>query len=94
MLESPLIDELVMEKYGDLLTEKTREAAREATRETACETAHQYIVTVLEARFGDVPRDLVEEIESVVDEKQLKGLVRSAGACPDLDAFRNAMARS
>ena len=89
MLESPLIDELVMEKYGELLTEKTREAARE----TACETAHQYIVVVLEARFGDVPRDLAEEIESVVDEKQLKCLVRSAGACPDLDAFRSAVAR-
>ena len=43
MLESPLIDELVMEKYGDLLTEKTREAAREAARETACETAHRDI---------------------------------------------------
>lgn len=85
MLESPLIDELVMEKYGELFTEKTRE--------TACETAHQDIVTFLEARFGDVPRDLAEEIESVVDEKQLKGLVRSAGACPDLDAFRSAVAR-
>ena len=94
MLESPLIDELVMEKYGELLTEKTREAAREATRETACETAHQDIVTVLEARFGDVPRDLAEEIELVVDGKQLKGLVRTAVACPDLDAFRNAIARS
>jgi hypothetical protein len=89
MLESPLIDELVMEKYGELLTEKTREAARE----TACETAHQYIVTFLEARFGDVPRDLAEEIESVVDETQLRSLVRSAGACPDLDAFRSAVAR-
>jgi hypothetical protein len=50
-------------------------------------------VTFLEARFGDVPRDLAEEIESVVDEKQLKGLVRSAGACPDLDASRNVIAR-
>ena len=94
MLESPLIDELVMEKYGELLTEKTREAAREATRETACETAHQDIVTVLEARFGDVPRDLAEEIELVVDGKQLKSLVRTAVACPDLDAFRNAISRS
>lgn len=94
MLESPLIDELVMEKYGELLTERTREAAREATRETACETAHQDIVTVLEARFGDVPRDLTEEIELVVDGKQLKGLVRTAVACPDLNAFRNAIARS
>jgi len=86
MLESPLIDELVMEKYGELFTEKTRE--------TACETAHQYIVTVLEARFGDVPQDLAEEIESVIDGKQLKGLVRTAVACSDLDAFRGAMARS
>ena len=94
MLESPLIDELVMEKYGELLTEKTREAAREATRETACKTAHQNIVTVLEARFGDVPRDLAEKIESFVDEKQLKGLVRSAVACPDLDAFRSAVPRN
>ena len=56
------------------------------------EKAHQYIVTFLEARFGNVPRDLVEEIESVVDEKQLKGLVRLAGSCSDLDAFRRAMA--
>ena len=90
MLESPLIDELVMEKYGDQLSEKIRETARE----TACETGHQYIVTVLEARFGDVPRDVVEEIESVADEKQLKDLVRSAGTCPDLDAFRKTIARS
>jgi len=51
-------------------------------------------VTVLEARFGDVPRDLAEEIELVVDAKQLKGLVRTAVACSDLDAFRNAIARS
>jgi hypothetical protein len=94
MLESPLIDELVMEKYGELLTEKTREAAREAARETACQIAHQYIVAVLEARFGGVPRDLAGEIELVDDGNELKGLVRTAVACPDLDAFRNALARS
>ena len=73
MLEIPFLDEIVMEK----------------TRATACETARQDIVTVLEARFGDVPRDLSEEIESVVDAKQLRGLVRLAASCPDLDAFRN-----
>ena len=33
-------------------------------------------------------RDLVEEIDSVVDEKQLEGLVRSAGTCRDLAEFR------
>ena len=75
-----------MEKYGELLTEKTRATAREI--------AHQDIWAVFEVRFCDVPRDLAHEIESVVDEKQLKGLVRTAVACPDGDAFRGAMARS
>jgi hypothetical protein len=50
-------------------------------------------VTVLEARFGNVPRDLADEIASIGDAKQLKGLVRSAVACRDLDAFRDAMTR-
>jgi predicted transposase YdaD len=85
MLEVPFLDEIVKEK--------TREVERETARRTACETAHQYILTFLEARFGDVPRDLVEEVESVVDEKELKGFVRLAASCPDLGAFRSEMAR-
>lgn len=74
----PFLDEIVMEK----------------THVTARETAHQYIVTVLEARFADVPVDLAEEIEAIDDEKQLRGLVRLAASCPDLDAFRRSVARS
>jgi len=93
MLESPLIDELVMEKYGDLLTEKTREAARQAARETACETAHRNIITFLATRFGAVPRELADEIESVADEDQLQKLVRTAASCPDLEEFRDAIDR-
>ena len=80
-LEIPHLDEIVMEK--------SREAAREAARENA----HQNIAAFLETRFGDVPRDLVGAIESVVDEKHLKDLVRLAAACPDLAAFRRAMTR-
>jgi hypothetical protein len=76
MLELPFLDELFAEKYENLLGARTREN----------------IVAVLETRFGDVPRNLVEEIESVVDEKHLKRLVRSAAACPDLAAFREAIA--
>jgi hypothetical protein len=85
MLEVPYLDEIVLERYENLLAEKTREAARE--------NAHENIAAFLEARFGDVPRDLVEAIESVVDEKQLEGLVRSAGTCRDLAEFRRAMTR-
>jgi len=82
MLEVPFLDEIVMEK------------TRETARKTACETAQQDIVAFLEVRFGDVPRDIVDEIESVDDEKQLRGLVRLAASCADLDAFRNAIGRS
>lgn len=89
MLESPLIDELVMEKYGDELTKLTAKI-----QETACETARSDILAVLEARFGDLPRDLREEIESIHDERQFRGLVRSAVSCPDLDAFRDAITRN
>ena len=66
----------------------------EIVMEKTRETAQQDIVAFLEARVGDVPRDLVEEIESIADEKQLRGLVRSAASCPDLAVFRQAMARS
>jgi len=81
MLEVPFLDEIVREK------------SREAAQRTARETARGDIVAFLEARFGDLPRDLVDEIESIDDEKQLRGLVRSAGSCPNLEAFRNAMTR-
>ena len=67
---------------------------RELLSEKACETAHRDILTVLETRFGDLPPDLAEDIESVVDEEQLKGLVRKAASCPDLDAFRSAVGRT
>jgi predicted transposase YdaD len=66
----------------------------EIVKEKTRETAREDIVTVLETRFGEVPQELVEGVESVVDEKRLKGLVRSAAACPDLAAFREAIARS
>lgn len=82
MLEIPFLDEIVMEK------------TRETARATACETARQYILTVLEARLGKAPGDLAEEIESIDDEKQLRGLVRLAASCPDLDAFRNGLTSS
>jgi hypothetical protein len=65
----------------EIVEEKTRDAV------------HQNVVIVLEARFGEVPQDLVEAIESVDEEKQLKDLVRLAAVCPDLASFRHAIAR-
>ncbi len=77
MLEIPFLDEIVREK----------------SREARLATAHQAIAEFLEGRFGEVPRDLLKTIESVVNEGQLKRLMRSAGASHDLAAFRSAIAR-
>ncbi len=65
----------------------------EIVLEKTRETAHKNVVTVLKTRFGDVPRNLVEEIESVVGEEQLEDLVRSAVVCRDLAEFRRAITR-
>ena len=65
----------------------------EIVMEKSRATTHRDITVFLEARFGDIPRDLVGEIESVVDEKQLESLVRSAGTCRDLAEFRRGMTR-
>ena len=82
MLESPLLDEIFQAKFGDRLAQKNRETAQRGIR------------TVLEARFGDVPPELIEQIESVDREEQLQTLTRTAAVCPDLDAFRRAVTRS
>jgi len=52
---------------------------------------HYAILAVLEDRFGAVPPDLIEEIQSVDNDDQLIDMVRQAAACRDLDAFRAAM---
>jgi hypothetical protein len=89
MIESPLIDQLFKERYGQQLAEEVRQTARQ----TARETAHRAILTVLEARFGQVPRDLAEDIESVADENRLTDLVCRGATCPDLEAFRDEIER-
>ncbi len=72
MLESPLIQELVDKQLHHVVVENRRED----------------ILDFLESRFGEVPADLAEQIRSLADERRLRDLVRKAGSCADLDAFR------
>ena len=58
-------------------------------QEFISERARKMIFAFLETRFGEVPGDLAEDIESVSDEKQLTELARKAEACPDLESFRS-----
>jgi hypothetical protein len=81
MIESPLIQELVTEQVREVVTGRV------------CARARRDILTCLEARFGDVPRDLAQAIEAVADDDRLTELVRQAAACPDLQAFHNELER-
>ena len=58
-------------------------------QEFASERARKTIFAFLATRFGEVPGDLAEAIESVSDETQLTELARKAAACPDLESFRS-----
>jgi hypothetical protein len=90
MLEVPWLDEIVQEKFEIVLAEKTREA----TQETARATVRQNILSILDARFGEVPQRLAEQIGSIEDQDQLNALVRSAAASRDLKSFRRTVPRS
>ena len=90
MLEVPWLDEIVQEKFEIVLAEKTREA----TQETARATVRQNILSILDARFGEVPQRLAEQIGSIEDQDQLNALVRSAATSRDLKSFRRTVPRS
>lgn len=53
------------------------------------QTTQMNLLEFLESRFGKLPAPLAETIRSIVDEAHLNRLIRIAGTCSDLDAFRN-----
>lgn len=57
-------------------------------QELMAKTRHDDIITVLEARFGVVPRDLVLALRDCIDDERLRKLNRQAAICEDLEAFR------
>jgi hypothetical protein len=66
---------------------------QELLTEKSCARAHEDILAVLKARFGEVPRDLSEDIQAVVKDRHLRALVRKAALCSDLNVFRKAVRR-
>jgi hypothetical protein len=71
MIESPVIQEII--------EESTREAKRQAGRE--------YILKVLEARFGSSAGILEPDVSAASDEK-LDDLLKLAATCRSLASFR------
>jgi hypothetical protein len=55
------------------------------------ERGHKYILAVLKARFGTVPRDVTRLLRDVLDDKKIERLVVLAAKCSDLQAFRDGL---
>jgi hypothetical protein len=55
------------------------------------ERGHKYILALLKARFGTVPRDVTRLLRDVLDDKKIERLVVLAGMCSDLQAFRDGL---
>jgi hypothetical protein len=56
------------------------------------ERGQRHILAALRPRFPVVPADIAQALHAVRDEDQIEKLIELAAACPDLDAFRAAIA--
>ncbi|WP_020470375.1 RpnC/YadD family protein [Zavarzinella formosa] len=45
------------------------------------------LISVLTARFGNLPVDLVKRLEQVANKDQLNDLIKISASCPDLESF-------
>ncbi|NLX95247.1 MAG: hypothetical protein GXY83_03630 [Rhodopirellula sp.] len=101
MIESPLIQELVDERFRSMLENKDtmgewpliQELVDERLQEAVRANAQENILAFLGARFGEVPLGLAEMIRMVIDREHLANLVRKAASCADLEAFRRELQR-
>jgi hypothetical protein len=57
-------------------------------RELMAENSHRIISKVLQARFKEVPQDILDRLGKIQKEKKLDELAEFAATCKDLKAFR------
>ena len=53
--------------------------------------AREAVIDALEARFGEVPAEVVDRVQGVEDLAKLKVLLRQAVRAESLEAFRRAL---
>jgi hypothetical protein len=81
---SPLLQEIV--------DEAVREAYWKAWREGLRRAREGNFISLLEARFGSIPRTLKAQLKTLSD-RRLKNPVVTAATCPDLASFRERLQR-
>ncbi len=56
--------------------------------EVLAERAHRMILRLLQDRFGQIPKEIVDALKAVRDEDRLDELVSIGGRCGSLEEFR------
>jgi len=71
-----------------------KEAERRGEQKAEQKASQKYILSLLEARFGSVPKGLTRQLRAIEDPKELDELFRCAATCAGLAAFQVALERS
>jgi hypothetical protein len=58
------------------------------------ETAQEDVLEILEERFGIVPNDMMNQINSISIRKNLKQLLKQAIRCPDIEGFKEMLLKA
>jgi hypothetical protein len=53
------------------------------------EGKHEALLEFLKSRFEPVPPEIITAVQQIVDNAKLEDLIKWAGRCPNLDAFRS-----
>jgi predicted transposase YdaD len=61
---------------------------QEIVEETRVKTVRGMVLETLETRFGELPLEIAERLNTVVDERRLRRLATEAWQCASLDDFR------
>ncbi len=61
---------------------------QEIVAEAKAEANHTAILTFLRGRFGQVPPEIAQALQSISDVQTLEDLMLFTAQCPNLDAFR------
>lgn len=60
-------------------------------RKILARSRQEFIITVLESRFKDVPRRLINRLRKIEREEKLDALVWLTAVCPTLEAFQDGL---
>ena len=77
-----------MEIVTSWMEEGLQQGRQQGLQQGLLQKAREAVIEVLDARFGDVPYLIREQVLAVADEAELKRLHRQAVLASDFEAFR------